>query len=70
MGRERAREKEKDRREKAREENTYLETVSIPKSVASLQELNSLLKAIEQVRAHALKYDKMEVRFVIDQSPE
>jgi len=70
MGTERAREKEKERQEKAREENAYLKTVSIPQRIASLQAFNDLLKGLEQVRADALKYEKMEVLFRLDTHSE
>ena len=70
MGRERARENEAERRAKAREENTYLKTVFIPKSVASLKELNDLLKTLEQIRVDALKHEKVEIHFQLDLKPE
>jgi hypothetical protein len=70
MGKERARENEEERRAKAREENIYLKTVSIPISIASLKELNDLLKAFEEVLAQALKYDKVEIRFKLDETSE
>ena len=70
MGKERARENEKERRAKAREENTFLKTVSIPVSIASLKELNDLLKTLEKVRANALKHDKLEIRFQLGNETE
>ena len=70
MGMERARENEEERRAKAREENTYLKTVSIPKRVASLKELNDLLKTLEQIRVDALKHEKVEIHFQLDLKPE
>jgi hypothetical protein len=70
MGKERARENEKERRAKAREENTFLKTVSIPISIASLKELNDLLKTLEEVRANALKHEKVEIRFQLDHKSE
>jgi hypothetical protein len=70
MGRERAREKEKERREKASEENTFLKTVSIPKRIETLQALNDLLKALEQVRVDALKHENVEIQFQLDIKPD
>ena len=70
MGRERAHEKEKQRQEKAREENIFIKTVAIPKSIATLNDLNNLLKALEQVRANAMKHDKVDIRFKLDDPPE
>jgi hypothetical protein len=70
MGKERAHENEKERREKAREENTFLKTVSIPTSIASLKELNDLLKMLEEIRASALKHEKVEIRFQLGNETE
>ncbi|MEW5817071.1 MAG: BREX system P-loop protein BrxC, partial [Spirochaetota bacterium] len=66
MGRERAQEKERERREKAKKENVYFETVSIPKSVKSLKDLNDLLQALEKLRARALEHDKVEISFTLN----
>ena len=68
MGIERAGKKENERRAKAREENTYLKTVSIPKSIVSLQELNDILKKLEQIRADSIKHDKFEISFIVEPS--
>ena len=68
MGIERAGKKENERRAKAREENTYLKTVSIPKSIVSLQELNDILKKLEQIRAYSIKHDKFEISFIVEPS--
>ena len=65
MGAERAVKKEKERLEKAKEENIYLKTVSIPPKLISLQQLNNMLKNIEQLRVDAIKHDKFEIRPVI-----
>ncbi|MGB5157333.1 BREX system P-loop protein BrxC [Desulfobacterium sp. N47] len=70
MGTERAAKKEKERLEKAKEENTYLKTFSIPVKIISLQQLNDMLKKIEQIRVDAIKHDKFEIRFIFDQSPD
>ncbi len=68
MGVERAREKEAERKTKAREENTYLKTVLLPKRLGSIKELNVLLKKLEQVRADTLKHDKFEISFRVQPS--
>ena len=68
MGIKRAGKKENERRAKAREENTYLKTVSIPKSIVSLQELNDILKKLEQIRADSIKHDKFEINFIVEPS--
>ena len=68
MGILRAGKKENERRAKAREENTYLRTVSIPKSIVSIQELNDILKKLEQIRADSIKHDKFEISFIVELS--
>lgn len=70
MGADRAREKEKERREKAKRENVYLETISIPKRILSVKDLNNLLQALEKIRANALEHDKIELSFKLDITPE
>jgi len=66
MGKERAQKREEERQEKARGENRYLKTLSIPNRIGSLQELNDLLKKLEQVRADSIKHDKFEINIVIE----
>lgn len=61
MGQERTLEKEKERRTKANEENTFLKTVSIPQKIETLQALNDLLKYLEELRIDALKHEKLEI---------
>ncbi|MCD4719518.1 MAG: BREX system P-loop protein BrxC [Desulfobacula sp.] len=68
MGKERAQKREEERREKARGENKYLKTLTIPNRIGSLQELNDLLKKLEQVRADSIKHDKFEINIVIEPS--
>ena len=66
MGKERAQKREEERREKARGENKYLKTLTIPNRLGSLQELNDLLKKLEQVRADSIKHDKFEINIVFE----
>lgn len=68
MGKERARKKETERQEKARGENTFLKTLSIPNRIGSIQELNDLLKRLEQIRADSIAHDKFEISFFIEPS--
>lgn len=70
MGGERARQKERDRREKAKKENVYFETVFLPKSVTSLKDLNDLLQTLEKLRARALEHDKVEISFTLNIPPD
>ncbi|MFH2063613.1 MAG: BREX system P-loop protein BrxC [Pseudomonadota bacterium] len=70
MGSERATKKEKERLEKAKEENVYLKTVSIPLKIVSLPQLNDMLKNIEQLRVDAIKHDKFEIRFRVEPSSD
>ncbi len=70
MGDERAAKKEKERLEKAKENNTYLKTFSIPPKIISLQQLNDMLKTMEQLRVDAIKHDKFEIRFIVDAASE
>ena len=69
-GTERTAKKEKERLEKAKEENIYLKTVSIPLKIISLPQLNDMLKNIEQLRVDAIKHDKFEIRFIVDPSSD
>ncbi len=66
MGKERAQKREEERRKKARGENRYLKTLTIPNRIGSLRELNDLLKKLEQVRADSIKHDKFEINIVIE----
>jgi hypothetical protein len=70
MGVDRAREKEKERRDKAKRENVYLETIFIPKRISSVKDFNDLLQALEKIRANALEHDKVEISFKLDITPE
>ncbi|WP_300460131.1 BREX system P-loop protein BrxC [Desulfobacula sp.] len=66
MGKERAQKREEKRREQAKGENKFLKTLSIPNRIESLQDLNNLLKRLEQIRADSIKHDKFEINIIFE----
>lgn len=70
MGAARAREKEKERRDKGREENVFLKTVALPSRVSSVQMLNELLRMLENLRAEALKHEKIDIQLELQDGSE
>ena len=66
MGKERAQKREEKHREQAKGENKYLKTLSIPNRIESLQDLNNLLKRLEQIRADSIKHDKFEINIIFE----
>lgn len=66
MGKERAQKREEKRKEQAKRENKYLKTLSIPSRIDSLQDLNNLLKRLEQLRADSIKHDKFEINIIFE----
>lgn len=69
-GQERVREKEKERRERAHTANAYIASVPIPAAINTLKALNDLLRALEQVRAEALKHEGVDIRFTLREQME
>lgn len=65
IGKERIREKEEERRERARTENAYVASVPIPTAITALKSLNALLRKLEQVRAEALKHEILDITFTL-----
>lgn len=63
IGGERVRQKEEERLEKAKQGNVFVKSVSVASSITSIQDLNALLEMLEQVRAEALKHEKLDIRF-------
>lgn len=63
---ERAREKERERKERARTQGIWHRKVAIPSRIRSMAALNTVLTSLESLRAEVLKHDKVDIAIVLD----